>query len=316
MTSAAAPGTGRRASLGAAAVLVGFLLLAPPLYVLGSFALLTLFARPRSLREVFWLAAAGAGTVAAFTGPADLGYQLLRVSGVAVAIGFVGLSWRARGPVFPRAMLAVGLAGLAVIGYAIWRGLTYPGVESAFTEMLRASYRSLVEAGGTDPSTRRDLEEFVRPFLERAPTIGRLMPGVLALEALAGSVLAWAWHHRISSTPFGSPPARFRDFRFNDHLVWGAILTLGLLLTPAPAPVPAIAASLMVIWVGLYAMRGLAVLATLFGPSPIAFKVFAVAFALLLLPVTLGACLAVGLADTWLDIRARIPPPVSPTGSP
>lgn len=310
MSSAAAPETGRRASLGAAAVLVGFLLLAPPLYLLGTFALLTLLTGPRTLRELFWLAAAGAGTAAAFTGPADLGHELLRVSGVAVAVSFVLLSLRAKGPVLPRALLAVGLGGLAVVAWGIWRGLTYPGVESAFTEMLRASYRSLVEAGGADPATRQDLEEFVRPFLERAPTIGRLMPGVLALEALAGSVLAWTWHHRISSQPFGLPAARFREFRFNDHLVWGAIFTLGLLLVPLPGPVPALAANLMVIWVGLYAMRGLAVLAALFAKAPIPFKVFAILFAVLLLPVTLGACLAIGLADTWLDIRGRMAPPV------
>ena len=315
MTSAAAPDTGRRATLGAAAVLVGFLLLAPPLYLLGSFALLTLLARPRTLRELFWLAAASAGTAAAVTGPADPGHQLLRVSGAAVAIGFVALSLRAKGPVFPRAMLAVGLGALVVIGWSAWRGLTWPGVESAFTEMLRASYRSLVEAGGADPATRQDLEEFVRPFMERAPAIGRLMPGLMALEALAGSVLAYGWHHRISAAPFGPPPARFRDFRFNDHLVWGAILTLGLLLAPAPAPAPAIASNLLVIWVGLYAVRGLAILATLFAPAPMAFRVFAIVFSVLLLPVTLGVCLAIGLADTWLDIRKRISPPAPAGGS-
>jgi hypothetical protein len=54
MTAPAAPASGRRASLGAAAVLVGFLLLAPPLYLLGPFALLMLLGRPRTTRELFW----------------------------------------------------------------------------------------------------------------------------------------------------------------------------------------------------------------------------------------------------------------------
>jgi O-antigen ligase len=121
--------------------------------------------------------------------------------------------------------------------------------------------------------------------------------------------LAWAWHHRISRRPFGSPPSPFREFRFNDHLVWGAIFTLGLLLVSVPAPVPAIAANLMVLWVGLYAVRGLAVLAALLAQAPMAFKAFAAVFAVLLVPVTVGACLAIGLADTWLDIRRRMTPP-------
>ena len=37
------------------------------------------------------------------------------------------------------------------------------------------------------------------------------------------------------------PSGRFREFRFNDHLVWGAIFTLGMVLVPLPSPVAVIA---------------------------------------------------------------------------
>ena len=309
MTTAAAPVPGRRVTLGAAAVLVGFLLLAPPIYLLGPFALLTLVARPRTLRELFWLAAAGAGISAAMAGPAALGPLLIRVSGLTVGAVFFLLSLRAVGPVFPRAMAAVVVGGVGIAVWAWLRGLSFTGIETAFTDMLRTSYRALIEMGGTDPRSRSDIEAFVNPFIAKAPEIGRMMPGFLALEALAGSLLAWSWHHRISETPLGLPPGRFRDFRFNDHLVWGAIFTLGLLLAPMPSPVPAVAANLMVIWVGLYAMRGLAILAALLAPAPAPLRFFAAGLALLLIPVALGACLALGLADTWLDIRGRLTPP-------
>ncbi|HSE50990.1 MAG TPA: DUF2232 domain-containing protein, partial [Gemmatimonadales bacterium] len=233
-------------------MLAGFLLLAPPIYLLGPLALLLLLAKPKTTRELFWLAVAAAGVSATLAGSVAPGYLLIRISGIALALIFVGLSFRSRGPVFPRALISVVLATLVVGVWAALRGLSYPEVEAAFTEMLRASYRSLVEVGGTDPKARQDLEEFVRPFLEAAPGIAQLMPGLLALEALAGVLLAWLWHHRLSATPLGTAPGRFRDFRFNDHLVWGAIFTLGLVLIPLPPPGPAIAGNLLILWVGLY----------------------------------------------------------------
>jgi hypothetical protein len=286
-------------------VLAGFLLLAPPIYLLGPLALLLLLAKPKTTRELFWLAVAAAGVSATLAGSVTPGYLLIRVSGIALALVFVGLSFRSQKPVFPRALVSV-LAATVVVGvWAALRGLTYPEVETAFTEMLRTSYRSLVEVGGTDPKARQDLEEFVRPFLEAAPGIAKLMPGLLALEALAGVLLAWLWHHRLSATPLGTAPGRFRDFRFNDHLVWGAIFTLGLVLIPLPPPGPAIASNLLIVWAGLYAARGLAVIA-----APGLLKLLAVGLAIVLVPVALGACLALGLADTWLNIRGRIVPPV------
>ena len=68
MTAPAAPTLGRRAGFGATAVLAAFLLLAPPLYLLGPFALLTLLSRPRSAREILFLALAGLGITAALSG--------------------------------------------------------------------------------------------------------------------------------------------------------------------------------------------------------------------------------------------------------
>jgi hypothetical protein len=291
-------------------VLAGFLLLAPPIYLLGPLALLLLLAKPKTTRELFWLAVAAAGVSATLAGSVTTGYLLIRISGIALALIFVALSFRSLRPVFPRALVSVLAATLVVGVWAALRGLSWPEVETAFTEMLRTSYRSLVEVGGTDPKARQDLEEFIRPFLEAAPGIARLMPGLLALEALAGVLLAWLWHHRLSATPLGTAPGRFRDFRFNDHLVWGAIFTLGLVLIPLPPPGPAIAGNLLIVWAGLYAARGLAVITALGAPAPVLLKLLAVGLAILLIPVALGACLALGLADTWLNIRGRLVPPV------
>ena len=57
-------------------------------------------------------------------------------------------------------------------------------------------------------------------------------------------------------------------------------------------------------------LRGLAILCALLAPAPTLLKLLAVGVAFLLIPVALGACLALGLADTWLNIRGRLVPPV------
>jgi hypothetical protein len=187
-------------------------------------------------------------------------------------------------------------------------------VVTAFAEMLRASYQAMVDLAGREATSRQDMERFVEPFIQAAPDVARVMPGVLAVQAIIGVLLAWEWHHRISVSPLGTPPGRFRDFRFNDHLVWGAIFTLGMVLVPLSSPLAVFALNLLIVWVGLYAARGLAVVAAFLAPAPVLLKTLAAAFAALLLPLVLGATIALGLADTWLDIRGRFKPP-APEGA-
>jgi hypothetical protein len=308
MSAPAAPAPGRRASFGATAVLAGFLLLAPPLYLLGPFALLTLLSRPRSVREILFLALAGAGIAAALSGNLDLGSQILRASALVLAGVFALLNLRPRGPVFPRALAAVALTGLGLCLWAWAHGIHWQMVQQAFTDMLRTSYRAMADMAGPDPKSRQEVQNFVQQFVEAAPDIARAMPGLLALEGLAGLLLAWRWHHRIAGTPLGVAPAPFREFRFNDHFVWGAIFTLGLLLVPLPPAVTAVAINLLIVWMGLYAMRGLAIVSTILAAAPGPLKLLAAGLALLLLPLALGACLALGLADVWLNVRGRFVP--------
>src|SRR5688500_13786270 len=111
--------SGRRASLGAAAVLAGFLLLAPPIYLLGPLTLLLLPAKPKTTRELFWLAVAAAGTSATLAGSVTTGYLLIRISGIALALVFVALSLRSLIPVFPRDPVSVLASYHDVVIYAV-----------------------------------------------------------------------------------------------------------------------------------------------------------------------------------------------------
>lgn len=314
MTAGAAPGAGRRAGLGVAAVLAGFLLLAPPLYLLGPFALLTLVSRPRTGRELLWLIAAGTGIAATIIGGTTLVPQLIRTSGLLVSVAFVILSLRGALPVLSRALLGVAIAALGVGIWASLMGLGWTDIQGAFTEMMRATYKAWAEATGPESTRSLETQALIQQLQDVAPKAASLVPGLLALEAIAGCALAWAWHHRIARSPRGVPPSPFREFRFNDHLVWGAIFTLGSLLLPLPPLARTFAANLLIVWVGLYVARGLAVIAAILAPAPSPLKIIAAGLAFLLAPFTPGICVVLGLADTWLDIRGRLRPP-APRGA-
>lgn len=309
MTAGAAPVPGRRAGLGLAAVLVGFLLLAPPLYLLGPFALLTLVSRPRSTRELFWLVAAGVGVAATLAGGPGLVPQLIRASGLSASLVFVAVSLRGSLPVLPRALIAVAVSAVGVGVWVSLMGLGWSDLERAFAEVMRATYQAWAAATGPEGGRSAEALTFLQQLQDVAPRAARLVPGLLSLEAIAGCALAWAWHHRIATSPRGRPPAPFRQFRFNDHLVWGAILTLGLMLLPLPPLARTLAANLLIVWAGLYVARGFAIITAILAPAPSPLKVIAAGLAFLLAPFTPGVCVVVGLADTWLDFRGRFMPP-------
>lgn len=308
----AAPRPGRRVSLAAPVVLVGALLLAPPLFLLAPFVVLTLLSRPRTLRELFWLVAAGIAVGLLLEGPSGIAADLIRASGLVLAAVFAFLSLRTRVALFGRALLAVLVTALSIVIWEAAHGVGWGEVQQAFTAMLRDSYGALLRPrgpAGAPPSP--ELRALVQPFIDAAPELARKVPGLLALQGLAGVALAWLWHHRIAATPLGQPAAPFRLFRFNDHFVWGAIFTLALLLAPLPEEGKALAESLLVLWIGLYAMRGLAIASAVLAPAPAPLRVLVAALALLLSPLALGVCVALGLADTWVDIRRRLTPPAS-----
>jgi Predicted membrane protein (DUF2232) len=186
----------------------------------------------------------------------------------------------------------------------------WPEIHRSFTALLQDNYRALLAP--TDPAAPRpnpELQKALQSLIDAAPAFAKALPGLLALEALAGVTLACAWHHRLAVRPLGRRPEPFRRFRFNDQLIWGAIFSLVLLVAPLPEPWTALASSLVVFAAGVYTVRGLAVAAALLARAPRPSKLFAGLLAILLLPIALGLCLAVGLADTWLDIRRRLQPP-------
>lgn len=149
-------------------------------------------------------------------------------------------------------------------------------------------------------------ETTIRQGLTAMATV---FPGLAFLGALAGGSLATALTGHLAARTHVNAPGSFTGFRFNDHLIWGALAALLLVRLGLSAPWDDLALNLLVAWAGLYAARGLAVWLARAAdwPTPLRFALFL--SAVLLLPYALGGLLVLGVADTWLDIRREQPPP-------
>jgi hypothetical protein len=145
-----------------------------------------------------------------------------------------------------------------------------------------------------------------------------VFPALIALQSLAALALAWATYHRLSRARLGAPLRPLREFRFNDQLVWGLIVGLTIVLLPTLRALHGAGKNLLVFFAALYAVRGFGVLSWFMAPGSLSVTL-GVGFVMLLAPVLnvfaalvfmmLGvAALALGLGDTWADLRSRARP--------
>lgn len=302
---ATAPEGGRRAgpALGTAFLMAAFLYLAPPLFLLGPLLLLLLFSRPRAVREWFWIVVAGGAAalaigVAVRAPTADSG--LIAAAGVFVSVAFVvtTIVFRRGSPV-TRALISVVAATGALLIWGTRLGLEMATLDAQVETGLRTTVPLVL---GDAPASQ------VNAALSAIPLFVRLVPGVVAFQALVGLGLAWRWYQRIAGAPFPPSPSRFADFRFNDHLVWGAILNLALVFVPLGAGLDRVVDCALILWIGLYATRGLAVTAAATASWSVPGRLVIVVLAFLALPVAFGTLVTLGLGDIWLDFRRRVAP--------
>jgi len=287
------------------AALAAFLLLAPSFLFLAPLFVLLLLSRPRSVLEFVALLAAGLGTAGLFTPEVEIGWALIKAFTLGLAVAFGLMSIRGRLSVLARSTIALGVTILALSGWCLYRGIAWSRIQSSFATVMLEAYRRLPELS-SDPATQQQIRTLIAPDVESVGTFARLIPATVTLVALMGLGLATIWQHRIARAPIGRRAVPFRAFRFNDHLIWGAIFTLILMLLPLPQNGRTVAANLLLVWAGLYAARGLAVISALLASAPALFKIVLGVLAVVVNPIAIGGCLAIGLADTWLDIRARL----------
>lgn len=210
-----------------------------------------------------------------------------------------------------RPLVARGIAALAVAGAGVALiGLLRPGLLaevdwwiSRDVDRAAGLAREWITAlGAASESEAARFEEVLR----RASRWHRLLyPGFLALGSLAALGVGWFVVARLGGGAEALGP--LREFRFSDHLAWVLIAGLVLVLPPAGEIGARLGGSALLFMMGLYLLRGVAVLVWLGAASVTsAWSVLLWgALAVVLYPVALVVALFVGLGDTWLDIRAR-----------
>ncbi len=231
---------------------------------------------------------------------------------LAASFGLVSL-WNTTTPFFARALTSVGLA----TGIAFLIALASPSGMARFQhaageELTRrtSSMIGLIQASLDDPNSRATLDKLpgVEEVDERAIDVMReipaqaatLLPALLAIESLAVLALGWGLYRRLTSVQIGPPLSPLTEFRFNDQLVWGVAVGATLCLLPAFEEGKNAGYNLLLFFGALYLIRGVGVLGW------IARGKWLLIIVLTLIPqVFIVVTLALGLGDTWLDLRKR-----------
>lgn len=287
--------------------LAGYLLFAPPVFVFGPLAGLLLISRPGTVREWIWLMAAAAWSVLWLREVGGLGAQVVRAGAVLLCGTFLALTlWRPSNGV-GRALSATAAACAALVAWMWGLGIAWAQLVSGVDRDL-AAYQTALGQQWRTAGASQDLIDQASAVMHSA---SQLYPGLLAVAAIAGLRLAWAWYHRLAARPLGSPPAPFRSFGFNDQLVWGWVAAMALALVPGPEPWRLVGANLLVVLGVLYAARGLAVVAAQSRGIALPVAAVLVLISVFLLPFVVGGLTLLGLADTWLDFRRRLTTPTT-----
>ncbi len=221
---------------------------------------------------------------------------------------------------FARALAAVGIAlAIGMLVVIVTRGdgvrdtvvgeLTTRASQttSAFEARMRASPRwSALTA--RDTTAANAVAGIVGAVQSGATGAARVFPALLGLESLLVLALAWALFHRLSRVRIGIPLAPLREFRFNDQLVWGVLLGATALVLPTLDMFRTVGWNLLLFFGGLYAVRGLGVLAWFLSPGRFLITVLVLLLFMRPFPLLGAIAFGLGLGDTWADWRNRVKP--------
>ncbi len=281
-------------------------------FALGPIGVLLLVSGLRTTRERLWLSAIVAWTVLWLFQPAGVATQIIRGGGIMVTGAFVAaVLWR---PERLGRSVAIAVAtGLAGTLWWTWiLGVTWERIEFALTRATWATYQTMARsmAAFDGPGAAEDAATGIALMV-------RLFPGLAVLAAGTGLLVAWAVYQRVALRPVGGPAAPFINFRGSDHLLWGLVVPLAILISPARDTLDLVAVNALLVFGVIYVIRGAAIL-TWFMRSKsrlgsLGLGLLAIA-ALFVLPIAGSGLLLLGIVDTWIDIRRRPMPPPSTRG--
>lgn len=286
-------------------LLGAYVVVFPPLFVLGPLAGLLVASRPRTLREWAWIGAAALWLVVGLWQPGGLAEQMLHAWALFVTAAFVALMLSGRVALVPGALLSTVFGLGAATAWTWWLGSRWQEVQLAVAHSGWEFCRQLLEEARNSTRSLHAVQVYAAALGDGVAVLAQLFPGVLVVTALPGLALAWAWYHRIAARPAGRPAPPFGRFTFSDQMVWLVVACLVVMVLPLPGPVNDLAANLAVVVGGLYAARGAAVLSGTVEGFPLPVMILILIGVFLFLPVAVGGAFALGLADTWVDFRHR-----------
>jgi hypothetical protein len=255
-------------------------------------------------------------------------YDLARAWGLLLAGAFgVTCILGKQGPFFTRVLSAIGLALLVGLAHGLAGGTSYRRVERILEEQYDVRNRQSVDAltvslrgvvarvpAMRDVMTDDTIDQTAFELHRLSSGAAPLFPALLALESLVVCALAWTLYHRLSRARIGPPLAALREFRFHDHLAWGLIVGLTLVLLPAFGSLQLLGQNLVLLFGMLYALRGLGVIDSFVRRSAALVAIAAVIAilnprpyaALVALAVVLALFAVLGVSDAWGDWRRRL----------
>ncbi len=248
--------------------------------------------------------------------PGGLAIQIQHAWALFLTGAFVVLMLSGPRGLVPGALLATAVALVAATVWAWLLGTHWKDIQLAVAHTGWEARRELLDMPGLDPTRTASLRIVVDGLADGIGTMARLYPAMLVLSALPGLALAWAWYHRLAGHPTGQPVGSFSQFSFSDQLIWLVVLCAGLAVLPVPDPLRELGANLAMVTGGLYAARGAAILWGNISAFPLPVLVIVCIGVLIIFPVALGGCVALGLADTWVDFRRRFRPATTEGSAP
>lgn len=251
------------------------------------------------------------------------GYLLLSHAWVVLLAGAFGIASMLLPdrPFFTRALSAVGIAMVAALALIILvpRGIVtvrdaMSTEYSARAELLVTDFNRQVNTPDwkemskqypwVDTMTTRLGDQSAAQLRSVAKHSASVVPALLALESLAALALAWVVYHRITSTPIGPMLGSWRDFRFNDQLIWGLAVGACIFFLPPFADGKHAGLNLLLFFGTLYLLRGVGVLSWITRGRGARIMLIIVT---VIAPQLIAAlALGVGVGDTWMDWRSRV----------
>jgi predicted membrane protein DUF2232 len=224
----------------------------------------------------------------------------LIVGGLFAALSIGLPRWR----LTSRAMTSV--AGATAVSAAVLglREDAWASIDWQVSDRLRASFSTWLDAMAVLRDGEAASPALVSAIYQTVEAQVHVFPALIAVETMAALALVWWIYGKLVPQTDGTLGS-VESFRFNDHLVWLIIVGLAMMAWRSDDSVTRAGANVVVFMGSLYALRGVGVVVFVNGGLSfigITMFVLGIMFAA---PVVLGFSVLLGIADTWLDLRAR-----------